>query len=542
MRFALAFLLGSLAMFSGCSVWNPLAGNSRDAETLDVSLPDVLLVGDLAVPSGMYPVDLEAVGLVTQLRGTGSDPVPAPALALMVSEMQTRGVKNLTSVLASPNTALVKVRARIRPGIQEGDHFDVEIRIPSESETTSLRGGYLMQTRLTEYALMGDNKMHSGHPLGLAEGPIMVDPSASEKTNTVQLGRGRILGGGIALKSRPLMLVLKPGNQSVFNSSRVETAVNKRFHTFYKGTKEGVATAKTDEYIVLKVHPQYKDNIERYVRVVRAVALRESEAARVKRLEMLEKQLLDPITSSRAALQLEALGRAGTEVLRKGIRSADAEVRFYSAEALAYLGESGAAEVLADTARTQPAFRVFALTALGIMDDFASADELHELLRVSSAETRYGAFRALSSRDSHDPVVMGERLGGQFSYHVLDTAGAPMIHVTRSRRPEIVLFGHDQRLRTPLRLEAGNQIMITSTPSGEIVVSKFSVDEPDQKRTVSTRVDDVIRAIVELGGTYPDVVQALQEAKADGALTGRFEVDALPKAGRAYDRTAQEDI
>ena len=52
---------------------------------------------------------------------------------------------------------------------------------------------------------------------------------------------------------------------------------------------------------------------------------------------------------------------------------------------------------------------------------------------------------------------------------------------------------------------------------------------------VDTR-DDVIRAIVELGGTYPDVVQALEEAKKLGALASRLEVDALPEAGRSYDR------
>ena len=40
----------------------------------------------------------------------------------------------------------------------------------------------------------------------------------------------------------------------------------------------------------------------------------------------------------------------------------------------------------------------------------------------------------------------------------------------------------------------------------------------------------MIRAIVELGGTYPDVVQALQEAKASGTLASRFEIDALPRA------------
>jgi hypothetical protein len=50
----------------------------------------------------------------------------------------------------------------------------------------------------------------------------------------------------------------------------------------------------------------------------------------------------------------------------------------------------------------------------------------------------------------------------------------------------------------------------------------------------------VIRAIVSLGGTYPDVVQALQQAKADGALLSRFEADALPQSGREYDRNEEQ--
>ena len=124
--------------------------------------------------------------------------------------------------------------------------------------------------------------------------------------------------------------------------------------------------------------------------------------------------------------------------------------------------------------------------------------------------------------------MRGEQLRGQFSYHMLDTPGVPMVHVTRSRRAEVVLFGRDQRFTTPIAVNAGNQIMITNTGRDEISVSKFTVGDADQKRTVSTRLDDVIQAVVELGGTYPDVVQALQEAKAAGALPSRFEVEALP--------------
>jgi hypothetical protein len=261
----------------------------------------------------------------------------------------------------------------------------------------------------------------------------------------------------------------------------------------------------------------------------------------MERIAELKRRLLDPVTSAEAALELEALGSEAAEALIEGVRAKDPEVRFYAAEALAYLDRREAAQPLGQAARRQPAFRVFALTALSAMEEYGAYEQLRELLAERSAETRYGAFRALWAMNPGDPLVVGERLGGQFSYHVLDAGGPPMIHATRSRRPEIVLFGQNQRFLTPLAVNAGNQVMVTSRGRGEITVSKFSVDEADQKRVVSTEVDEVIRAIVELGGTYPDVVQALQEAEAARALPSRFAVDALPTAGRAYDRVAEHD-
>ena len=542
MKLLLTLLLCVAILLSGCSVWNPMAARVPGGEGPDPQNSTARLVGDLAVPSGMYPIVVEGVTLAVGLRGTGSDPNPCPERALMMSEMQTMGTADPEGLLASPNTALVKVRGILRPGIQEGDRFDIEVRVPSGSETTSIRSGHLLETRMQKFAVMSDNRIHNGQPLGMAKGPILVDPTATEKENGVMRCRGLVLGGGVAFKSRPLLLALKPNRRSVFNSQRIETAVNKRFHTYYKGRKEGVASAQTDDYVILKVHPKYRDNIQRYVQVVRAVALRQSEAKRLERLEILKEQLLDPITSARAALQLEAIGKPGIEALKAGIQSTDPEIRFRSAEALAYLDDSSAASVLAEITRSQPAFRVFALTALGAMDDYNSREELHNLLHAPSAETRYGAFRALSARDPHDPVIAGEKLGGKFSYHLIDTNAPPMIHVTRSHREEVVLFGLEQRLRTPLTMiEAGNRIMLTSNDAGEIVLSKFTVSEPDQKRTVSNRVDDVIRAIAELGGTYPDVVQALYEAKIAGAIDGRLEIDALPEAGRKYDRVAADE-
>jgi hypothetical protein len=528
-----------MVLMVGCC-WDlqSMRSQSPDHDDEDTG-PKVRLLGDLAVPHGLYPIAIEAVGLVTGLKGTGSDPRPSPYRAALLGEMRTRGVATANDVLASPDTALVVVRGVLPPGAQKGDRFDVQLRIPSQSDTTSLRGGWLLETRLKEMAVLSDNRVHDGNVLGLTEGAVMVDPSASDKDNRVLLGRGLILGGGRCLKSRKLALVLKPRHQSVLNSARIEAAVNKRFYDNSQGVKTGMAKAIDDEHLELRLHPKYRHNIQRYVQVVRSVALREKQVSRMERLATLEKQLLDPITSPRAALQLEAIGTQAVDALKKGLDSSDPEVRFYSAEALAYLDVSDAAESLADLVRKEPAFRVFALTALSALGDYAAIAELRKLLGGNSAETRYGAFRALWAVNPNDPLVMGENLGTRFSYHVLDTAGTPMIHVAASKRPEIVLFGRDQRFKTPLVLEAGNHILVTSTDSGEIAVSRFAVGEADQRRLVSDRIDEVIRAIVDLGGTYPDVVQALQQAETSKALASRFEVDAVPEAGRSYRREGQ---
>ncbi len=490
------------------------------------------LVGDFAVPYGLHPVSIEGIGLVTGLRGQGGDPRPSGYRQALLSEMRARGVNDAESILASRDTALVLVRGVLPPGIQAGDRFDVEVRVPSQDEVSSLRGGWLLETELREYALFGHNQLRTGHVMGRASGPIMTDPFAHAKKDSVLTARGWILGGGVSKISRPLLLVLRPQHQSVANSARIEAAINRRFHIYDRGNKLGVAKAKTDEYLEIRIHPRYRNNIPRYANVLCAVALRDSELIRQERLTQLEHQLQNPARAADAAMQLEAMGRETIPVLKKYLQHSDVVVRFRVAEALAYLDDSDAAQPLAQIARDEPAFRALALAALSAMDDAVAAQELVELLNSPSAETRYGAFRALTSMPLRHPLTRGEVLQDQFRLHVLDTAGPPMVHISRSRHAEIVLFGRNQRLRGPVSLEAGKDILVVCRKPGEVTVSRFAVGEPDQRRSVSDRLEDIIRAIAELGGTYPDVVQALQEAHAAGALEGRLEIDALPQVGR----------
>lgn len=541
-RTFIKFSIGGL-IFSGFSILPGCSGTSifRSQSPEETTLgSDTRLAGDVAVPVGLNSFQVQAIGLVTGLESTGSDAPPSAQLAALLDEMKKRGVQNPHQVLSSPDTEIVLVRAYMRPGIQKGDPFDVEVRVLAQSDCTNLRGGWLLESRLKEMAVIHE-QIRNGKAVALAQGPILVDPAADGEADRTKLTRGRILGGGVCLESRKLGMVLRPEYKNVMASTQLGNAINARFYRYTSGIKEGVATPQNDKFVELAVHPRYKDNVERYVRVVRSLPLRESPAQRLSRLALLERQLLDPITSANAALRLEAIGKEGAKALIKGVEEGDEEVRFYSAEALAYLDQTEAVAPLAAAAKKERAFRAYALTALSAMDDYEARTVLHELLDVTSAESRYGAFRALWAMNSRDALVEGENLNDQFSYHLIESKGPPMVHVTRSYRAEVVLFGPRQQLKPPFVLDAGKHIQVVCREGGEVTISRFDVAKQDQKRVVSTRLDDIIRNIVDLGGTYPDVFQALQQAKALKALESRFEVDALPQGGRTYDRLPSED-
>src|SRR5262249_6562294 len=140
--------------------------------------------------------------------------------------------------------------------------------------------------------------------------------------------------------------------------------IGRRFHYHDHGVKKPLAVAKTDQYIELRVHPRYKENYVRYIQVIRNIALDETGPERTDRMERLRKSLMVPQTAMQSATELEAIGADSIVILKEGMASPDPEVRYYSADALAYLGDGAGTQILADAARNEPAFRIFALAAL----------------------------------------------------------------------------------------------------------------------------------------------------------------------------------
>ena len=513
------------AMVLGCA-GPAIRSQSPELEALVAVESATQLVGDYASPWGLNSQRIERAALITGLPDTGSDPPPDPRRQMLLEDMQARGVVDPNHLLASRSTALAWVSGTLHPGIRKGERFDVIVEVPGNHDTTSLSGGWLMEARLVEMAVLG-NRIRDGHTLGVAEGPLLIDPVSIGAVDSIATLRGRVPGGGVSLTSRSIGLSIHAEHRSVGLSKRIGDCINQRFHAIIRGVKRGVATPKTDRFIELQVPEVYRNNLGRYVSVVRSLAVAEPSGNRHARLELLSRQLGDPVTAPRAALRLEAIGKEAIGTLREGLESTDAEVRFVSAEALAYLGESLAAEKLAEASRDLRSARPKALAALAILDDANGIDALRSLLDSRSAETRYGAFRGLSMIDPSLPDIRGDMLGEACRLHVIDVSGEPLIHATRAARAEVVLFGDSHPVSNGLRVEAGPSIVVV-VEENCAVVSCFRPDEPDLIKKVDAQVEDILHAIVECGGGYPDVIQFLQQATAKRSMQSRLAFDAIP--------------
>ncbi|MGV2334279.1 MAG UNVERIFIED_CONTAM: HEAT repeat domain-containing protein [Planctomycetaceae bacterium] len=245
------------------------------------------------------------------------------------------------------------------------------------------------------------------------------------------------------------------------------------------------AEAKDDVRINLKIHPQYVNNFPRYQAVIRNIALNENDVARRMRLEMLSRDVLEPEKCQLSALQLEALGEDAIPFLKEALTSDSFEVRFYAAQSLAYLGDASGVSILHDAALEEAAFRVYSLVALSVIRDDADAVlALRDLMDAPSLETRYGALRALKELDPQDPSLNPISFRDRFVMNVIDSTGEPMVHVTRRRIPEIVLFGAEQGFRLPVVLNAGNRLSIRGDAGDDSVeITRYELErEPRRQR------------------------------------------------------------
>ena len=507
-------------------------------------------------------VKVEGVGLVIGLDGTGSEPAPSWMQKKLQEEMQKAGIQHPERMLKSSNISLVRVVALVPAGIATTDRFDVEIELPQASGTSSLANGFLMETRLAERVMTKEGDKDD-KVLAIGGGPVMIGSGTRPTDPKI----GRVLGGGRALEDAPYIIQIKESRRSGKTSQLIENVIKQRFHQTEAGYNKGMAVAKTDSTLELKVPRVYHHNQDRYHLIINELHLVDNPGLREDRLQKWGKELLDPKKAGMAALRLEGLGPVSIPVLKPGLASTDETVKFFSAESLAYLNDGDSAAPLAETARKKPEFRSFALKAMAASDQAASLLKLRALMSESEPELRYGAFNALRTLDPYDPFLgkvtvldhrpepepdadLAVQIPGQarkkprevaddpFHLYVVDCDGPPMVHVTRSQRCELVIFGKNQKLLAPVVLGSGGPMLLNASDGNDTIqitrITTKNLDDPETRVTCGLELAEVVRQMANLNASYPDVVAVLLTASTQKNLAGPLFFDALPATNKAY--------
>lgn len=555
-----ALSAGSLVWSTGCqntdSDKSKVQGRSQVGEDPVSELDSTTTVGMKTSVGNTDPITVSGIGLVYGLPGTGSSASPGVWRTMLEHALKKEAQPNITQILDDPNktTSLVLVSAVIPPGARKGDPVDLQISLPEDSKTTSLKGGKLHICELYNSETTGNIKsmVHDGKPSGpsgdlklgdvwvKAEGELIagVFVPKGEKSAQVETDSdgqpvcrvARVWGGGRVTRTRPFFILMNPGDQNVRMAYSVAERLNSTFHATAEPNLK-VADAKTKELIISNVPLAYRYNHYRYLLVARQVPIlpmRSDTAARRK----LEDELLDPRTTLVAAIKLEALGFSSLHTLRVGMESLSPWVRFASAEALTYLGQSDGAAELARLAEDHPALRAASLKALASMDDAACTDRLTELMSSPDPMLRYGAFCALRLSDDNAPAVKGEFVNHSFWVHSVAHGSPGMIHLTSERRCEIVLFGDNIKLRGPFTLPVDSDFTIRVKDDEATVTRIVTAKGKDQQlenKTVTCppKLEMVLMAMGKLGGGYDQAVELIRRADRAQVLTCSVVVDAI---------------
>jgi hypothetical protein len=434
-------------------------------------------IGAEATISGVEPVLVSGLGVVTGLAGTGGGEMDQSLMATMVRELARNGVGRGSSgasgalegmtpeqFLRDPRTAVVLVEAAIAPGSPAGQPFDVFVRSLPGASVTSLEGGTLWTTelRLGPAAVFGQAKTRI---IAEAYGPVYLNPFSEQGAvnkagqPAVMRTSGRVLGGGRV--TTPLQMNLVLDNASHARARSVVNAINSRFprgpidnemtamgrgstrNSSLDPDKAGTPTG--GQSVALRVPFEYRERAAEFLQMVRFLrvdpAFPEEWAKRY--ADALKTQ---PEYAEELGWSLKALGRPAIPFLVPMYEFPELAPKLAALDAGAFLGDPRVVPYLLELAKTAPtSIRTRAIGLLGGMPSNPSINlALRELVAGNETEVRIAAYEALVNRG--DPTLDRRIIGAGESRRAkfaLDTValGEPLIYVTQQGLPRMAILG-----------------------------------------------------------------------------------------------------
>ncbi len=532
--FTALFLLTVLAA-GGCGV---PAAKAPPAET-DLGAT----IGPLGEIFYVESIRVEGYGLVGGLRGTGSSECPPDVrtyLEQYIMKQLPKAEMDVGSFINSLDTAVVRVEG-IMPAAVGGTkpRFDVRVTALEGTQTTSLEGGWLYETEFKPAGSFG----LAMKTLAKAEGAVYIDMIDAPAADTRS---GYVLGGGTVLDEYKINIGLRRPDYRT--SALIRDRLNERF---------GSETAKavSPGQIELKVPPEYWQQPQRYISVVRSMYLAQSPEVTEQRISNFVEHLAAAADKYPSEVALEAIGNACIGKLTPLLESSNEEIQLRSARCMLNLGSDAGLAVLRKIASDKSStYRLEALEAITTAAERADAAvTARNLLRDEDFNIRLSAYEQLRKLD--DIAVIQEMVGRSFYLEQIAQTQYKSIFVSRSGEPRIVLFGVPIYCRDNIFVESADGSITLNAPSGQQYVSVMRKHPrrpnlPPIQLKSSFGLGDIIRTLCEepvkksnqgqvgLGVSYAEVIVLLKQMCDQGVLSAEFHAGPLPPRSSGTDETS----
>ncbi len=519
-------LLASLLVLCsgiGCSSRRAESSQSKSLGAR-ANVPTISRVAKVMYAQGLV---LEGYGLVGGLSGSGSSECP-PAVKDYLrryaqSQVSARDSVDVDRLINSGQTAVVYLEATLSPVPLRGDLFDVKVTAVSHDQTVSLEGGWLYTADLNPKGL-------STAPIrsyASAEGPVYIDQVSS----TPKDWRGGYVLGGGRLTEQPQIMILTD-KEDFRTTSVVRNLVNDRFGS-------DTARALSPTHIGLKVPQAYKAQRTRFVSLVEALPLDQSQQLVQEWITGLVSELATTGDRTPREVALEAIGPASLGQLGAPLQSSDEAVRLSAARCMADLGSRRGFDTLAAIARSPGSSRrkeaIVALVDAASIQ--GSTPALQDLLEDADLDVAVAACEGLLKIDP-SRVPAASMPGGGTIGQVTDSPHK-VILADRSGRPRIMVFGQPNCRAGQVFTWRGGRVVLDSRSGGYLLATA----RHPSRGTIGPlqcplRVHELIRILcaektadrqgqAALGLPYADVLSLLKQACDSGFMDAEFRAGPL---------------
>ena len=472
------------------------------------------------------PIAVEGYALIVNLNGTGSPQCP-PAIRQYLEQYllkQMPAKTNVSAIIDSPDTAVVRISGTIPANASKNDYFDLKVEALPGTQTTSLEGGILLESELKVKGQVGSGTK----TLAIAEGPVFInrlgDTPPIDKRNCLILAGGRVLNDS--------QIYLAIGERNFRLTRQICDRINERF---------GPSTAKAlmENQIILSTPARFRMQEGKFFSLINATYLFPS--AQDKKMGELLTELSAGASKQAAETGLEAIGIAAADKLSGLLNSPDEEVKFRASRCLLNMGDDRGLEGLRSIVFDKSSkYRIEAIEAIGFGARRNDASGiLQRLLQDEDFNNIVlSAYKQLSR--INDTAISRQVVGQKFFLDIAGQSSKQYIYVTRSGPPTIVLFGPALFCRVGTFVQSSDGLITINAPENidNIQVVRQLPNKQPVKIESKYNLTDVLQTLGEpsnslrrqgLNVSYDEIIAVIKELCNKQAVMAQFIAGPLPK-------------